>query len=131
MRVGPDTNVLARAITRDGPTQSAAAQALLSKADAVVLGIVVLCELVRVLARAYRTAASHIAEAIRVLIAGESDSVDRPLVEAGLAMLDAEGDFADGVIAHAGSLADADFVSFHRRAVTRLRATREPARLLG
>ena len=131
MRIAPDTNVLVRAITGDHPAQSGRAQALLSEADSVVIGIVVLCELIWVLSKAYRIDAGGIAAAIRALIAGKSVSVDRPLAEAGLAMLDAGGDFADGVIAYAGSLADAEFVSFDRCAVALLRARGEAGRLLG
>ena len=39
----------------------------------------------------------------RALISARSVVVDRPAVELGLGLLDADGDFADGVIAMAGS----------------------------
>lgn len=44
--------------------------------------------------------------------------MNRPAVEAGLAMLDAGGDFADGIMAHEGKwLGEGTFVSFARQAV--------------
>jgi predicted nucleic-acid-binding protein len=52
-------------------------------------------------------------------------------VDAGLAMLDAGGDFADGVIAYEGRWLGAEmFVSFDKKAVEALRAQGEQARLL-
>jgi predicted nucleic-acid-binding protein len=43
---------------------------------------------------------------------------NRPAVEAGLALMDAGGDFADGIIAYEGSWLGADmFVSFDKTAV--------------
>jgi len=57
--------------------------------------------------------------------------VNRPAVEAGLAMLDAGGDFADGVIAYEGKWLGADtFVSFDEKAVKMLMAQGVAARLL-
>jgi hypothetical protein len=45
--------------------------------------------------------------------------VNRPAVEADLAMLDAGGDFAEGVISYQGSwLAAEAFVSFDKKATT-------------
>lgn len=62
-----------------------------------------LCELVWVLRRKYGLPAVEVAAAIRALLAAGNVEVDRPAVAAGLAMLDAGGDFADGVIAYEGS----------------------------
>ena len=46
---------------------------------------------------------------------------NRPAIEAGLAMLDAGGDFADGVIAYEGRWLGAEtFVSFDKKAVEML-----------
>ena len=54
-----------------------------------------------------------------------------PAVLAGLALLDAGGDFADGVIAFEGELlGGAEFVSFDRQAVGLLRWQKRKARLL-
>jgi predicted nucleic-acid-binding protein len=52
-------------------------------------------------------------------------------VEAGLAVLEAGGDFADGVIAHEGNWLGADaFVTFDKKAVALLKAQNILARLL-
>jgi predicted nucleic-acid-binding protein len=57
--------------------------------------------------------------------------VNRPTVEAGLSLLDAGGDFADGVIAYEGSWLGANtFVSFDKRSVRLLEAQGGSARLL-
>ena len=131
MKITADTNVLVRALTLDDPQQSPIAETELAGAEEVALALPALCELVWVLSRGYRIAASDIAEAIRRLINGANVLVDRLAVEAGLAMLESGGDFADGVIAHAGrSLGAEVFVSFDGLAVTRLQAQGEAARLL-
>lgn len=55
----------------------------------------------------------------------------RQAVEAGLAVLEAGGDFADGVIAHEGNWLGADaFVTFDKKAVALLKAQNILARLL-
>jgi predicted nucleic-acid-binding protein len=131
MKITADTNVLARAFLADDPDQSKAAQAALSKAEIVALSISTLCELVWVL-RSYRIQSADIAKTIRELINGRNVVVNRPAAEAGLAILDAGGDFADGAIAYEGSWLGADtFVSFDRRAVKLLETQGRSARLLG
>jgi len=58
--------------------------------------------------------------------------VDRTTAEAGLAMLDAGGDFADGVIAFEGRrLGGPVFASFDRRATELIAATGAETHLLG
>ena len=131
MRITADTNLLVRAITGDDARQSKAAQAALAEAEAVTLALPALCELVWVLSQAYRIAPAEIAAAVRRLIDASTVVVDRPAVEAGLAVLAAGGDFADGVIAHEGRRLGADgFVSFDRKAVRLLAAQGIGARLL-
>ena len=98
MNITADTNVLVRAITGDDARQSKLAQAELAKADAIALALPALCELVWVLSQAYKVSAADIGEAIRRLMNSANVLVNRPAVEAGLALLDAGGDFADGVI---------------------------------
>ena len=64
--------------------------------------------------------ASHagVREAIRRLINASNVVTNRSAVTAGLRLMDAGGDFADGVIAHEGQwLGGETFVSFDRRAV--------------
>jgi hypothetical protein len=57
----------------------------------------------------------------RALLAAANVKVNRPAVEAGLAVLEAGGDFADGVIAYEGAwLGGETFVSFDKKAVTLL-----------
>ena len=131
MKITADTNVLIRAITGDNAQQSKAAQTALKKADVVALAIPVLCELVWVLSQGYKIPSGDIAETIRRLMNGASVVVNRPAAEAGLALLDAGGDFADGVIAYEGSWLGADtFVSFDKKAVKLLEAQGGSARLL-
>lgn len=131
MRIKADTNVLVRAITEDNPHQSGIAQVELANAHVVAFALPALCELVWVLSRGYRILSAEIAAAIRRLINSANVVVNRPAVEAGLAVLDAGGDFADGVIAYEGSWLGADaFISFDRQAVERLEAQGTTARLL-
>jgi predicted nucleic-acid-binding protein len=63
----------------------------------------VLCELAWVLSQAYKVRTADIAEAIRRLVNGANVLVNRPTLEAGLAMLNAGGDFANAVISYEGS----------------------------
>ena len=132
MKITPDTNVLVRVLVGDNAEQSKAAEALLKKADVVAISISALCELVWVLSRGYRTSAVNIAASIRHLINASNAVVDRPAAEAGLALLDAGGDFADGIIAHEGNWLGADtFVSFDKKAVKLIEASGGLARLAG
>jgi predicted nucleic-acid-binding protein len=131
MKITADTNLLVRAVTEDDPGQSKAAQTMLRKADVVAMTIAALCELVWVLSQGYKAPADKIAEAVRRLVNGTNVVVNRRVVEAGLAMLDAGGDFADGVIAYEGNWLGADvFVSFDKKAVRLLEAQGVSARLL-
>jgi predicted nucleic-acid-binding protein len=130
MKITADTNVLVRAITGDHPQQSKAAQRELAKADVVALAIPALCELVWVLSQGYKVSLVDIAQAIRRLINSANVVVNRPAAEAGLAVLEAGGDFADGVIAYEGSWLGAEtFVSFDKKAVKLMEAKGEAARL--
>jgi predicted nucleic-acid-binding protein len=132
MKITADTNVLVRAITGDDERQSKLAQAELERADIVAVALPSLCELVWVLSQGYKIASDDIALAVRTLTSAANVVVNRPAVEAGLAPLDAGGDFADGVIAYEGNwLGGETFVSFDKKAVKRLTAQGESARLLG
>jgi predicted nucleic-acid-binding protein len=131
MKITADTNVLVRAVTEDHEQQSRAAQTALKKAELVAMPMPALCELVWVLSQGYKIPPAEIAEAIRRLINGASAVVNRPAAEVGLAVLDAGGDFADGVIAYEGKWLGADtFVSFDKRAVKLIEAQGGFARLL-
>lgn len=122
VRITADTNVLLRALVQDDAEQARAAQALLLRATVVAVPVPVLCELAWVLKRAYARGVGDVAAAIEAIARIEAVVTDRPAIEAGLAVLRAGGDFADGVIAHQGErLGGTVFASFDRRAVARLR----------
>ncbi len=129
MKIAPDTNILVRIITEDDPLQSQAAQRTLQHADLVAVTLPALCELAWVLSTGYNISAREVAVSIRMLVNSANVAVDRPAVDAGLAMLDAGGDFADGVIAHEGNWLGADtFLSFDRKAIRLLTARGHRAR---
>jgi predicted nucleic-acid-binding protein len=131
MKITADTNVLVRAITEDDERQSKVAQRVLAKADAVALALPALCELSWVLSQGYKVPKPEIADAIRRLIDGANVLVNRPAADAGLALLEVGGDFADGVIAYEGSWLGADtFVSFDQKAVKLMEAQGDSAALL-
>ncbi len=132
MKATPDTNIFVRVITRDDIRQAHAAEKLLAAASVIAVPTSTLCEIVWVLMRGYRMPRARLSQTLRNLVNANAVVVDRPAVEAGLAMLDAGGDFADGVIAYEGEALGADeFVSFDKRAVTALKARGVAARLLG
>ena len=131
MKITADTNVLVRAIVGDDTLQSAAAQEALANAEAIALTVPALCELVWVLSRGYKIGAPEIAQTIRSLLNAANIEVNRPAAEAGLEILEAGGDFADGVIAFEGEWLGGDaFVSFDKKAVALLEKQGMSARLL-
>jgi predicted nucleic-acid-binding protein len=131
MKITADTNVLVRAAVMDEPQESRLAVKALRDAESVAITLPALCEFVWVLARGYKRTREEITGAIRSLIASASIAVDRPAVDAGLAVFEAGGDFADGVIAFEGRrLGGSVFVSFDRRAVSLLQAGGGEARAL-
>lgn len=130
MKVTVDTNVLVRAAVRDDAKQAAIAAKLLTNAELVAVALPCLCEFVWVLLRVYGFQASDAADAIRALLAASNVEVNRPAVEAGLSVLEAGGDFADGVIAYEGSWLGGDtFVSFDKKAIALLKVQGQAARL--
>jgi predicted nucleic-acid-binding protein len=129
MKITADTNVLVRALTGDHAEQSKIAELTLRKADMVALTVPTLCELVWVL-QGYKIRPGDIAETIRGLLNSANVVVNRPAVEAGLAFLDAGGDFADGAVAHEGNWLGADtFVSFDKKTVRLMEAQGKSAQL--
>ena len=131
MRVAVDTNVLVRAVVRDDPAQANAAAKVLNDAELIAVGLPCLCEFVWVLHRVYDFQTADAASAIRALLAIPKVEVNRPAVEAGLSVLEAGGDFADGVIAYEGNwLGGETFVSFDKKAVALLTSQGQSARLL-
>jgi predicted nucleic-acid-binding protein len=131
MKVAVDTNVLVRAVVRDDRVQGQIAAKWLRNSSPLVVALSALCELVWVLRRVYGFKAAEVADTIRALTSADNVESNRPAVEAGLAMLDAGGDFADGVIAYEGRWLGAEtFVSFDKKAVEMLKAQGVSARML-
>ena len=131
MNITADTNLLARAAIGDDLIQAAAAEAELATADLVAVTVPALCELVWVMSQGYEMNSARISESIRGLLDTTNVIANAPEVEAGLAFLDAGGDFADGVIAYEGDLLGGEtFVSFDRKAVRLIQEQGGRARLL-
>ena len=131
MKVAVDTNVLIRAVVRDDPEQASVAVKVLTDAELIAVALPCLCEFVWVLLRVYDFQPLDAATAIRALLAAANVEMNRPAVESGLSMLEAGGDFADGVIAYEGHwLGGETFVSFDKKAVGLLTAQGQSARLL-
>jgi predicted nucleic-acid-binding protein len=131
VKITPDTSLLVRVITEDDKKQAARAATELTEAELIALPLPTLCELVWVLSRGYGASPAVIAKAIRAFIGDAKVVLNRAAADAGLAMLDAGGDFADGIIAHEGAwLGGEAFVSFDRKAVKLLEAQGKRARLV-
>lgn len=132
MKITPDTNVLLRVLVSDNEAQAKAAVATLENAELIAITLQSLCELCWVLMRFYEVPRADIGTALRALIDARNVVLNRPAAEAGLAILEAGGDFADGVFAHEGAWAGGEtFVSFDRKAVALLVKQGREARLLG
>jgi predicted nucleic-acid-binding protein len=131
VKITVDTNILLRVATEDDPRQAKLARTVLESADLVAVTLPVLCEFVWVLLHGYKLPRRDIADAMRRLIDAENVVLNRPAAEAGLVVLEAGGDFADGVIAYEGRLLGAEsFISFDDIAVKRLSTAGESARLI-
>ncbi|MDE9544152.1 type II toxin-antitoxin system VapC family toxin [Xenorhabdus bovienii] len=121
MKVTVDTNVLVRATVCDDLKQAETAQKILKEASLIAISLSCLCEFVWVLRRVYRIENTDICSTIRTLLNTEKITMNRPAVEAGLAQLEAKGDFADSIIEHEGTwLGGETFISFDKKAVTLL-----------
>ncbi len=128
MKVTADTNILVRAATQDDAKQGPIARKLVSSAELVAVPLSALCEFCWVLKVGYKLNSAEIANSVRLLLNAGNVVMDRGAAEAGLALLDAGGDFADGVIAHDGQWLGADvFMSFDKKAVRLLQATGQNA----
>ena len=131
MTITPDTNVLVRAVVRDDAKQARSAVKLLKDAEVIAVSLTSLCEFVWVLRRVYGLARQDISAALEALLDAGNVAVDRPAVDAGLAVLNAGGDFADGLIAYEGKwLGGETFVSFDKQAVALVAKQGYAARLL-
>jgi predicted nucleic-acid-binding protein len=131
MKITADTNVLIRAAVHDDEKQARAAARILKQAALVAVPLPCLCEFVWVLGRVYAFGRQDIRAALDALLDAGNVVVDRPAVDAGLAVFDAGGDLADGLIAHEGSwLGGETFVSFNGKAVALLAGQGHRAKLL-
>ena len=131
MKITADTNVLVRGVMRDDENEARTVDRILDEATLIAVSLPCLCEFVWVLRRVYSFDQADIAVAIRALLDAGNVVMNRPAVEAGLSILAAGGDFADGVIAYEGNwLGGETFVSFDKKAVSLLTAQGQPARLL-
>lgn len=128
MKIAVDTNVLVRLVVGDDEIQQNKAAEILDSADLVAVSVHILCEFAWVLQSRYKVAKPDIAGAIRAVLDLQNIVANRPAIEAGLLVLEAGGDFADGVIAFDGKwLGGETFVSFDKAAVALLKANGEPA----
>jgi predicted nucleic-acid-binding protein len=131
MKISVDTNVLVRAVLQDDAEQARTAAKILEEASLIAISLPCLCELAWILLRGAQFPKEKVAVAIRALLDAGNVVMNRPAVEAGLSILAAGGDFADGVIAYEGNwLGGETFVSFDKNAVSLLTAQGQPARLL-
>lgn len=131
MKVSVDTNVLVRAVLQDDAKQANAASNLLKEASLIAVSLPCLCELVWILRRGAKLSKDDVAATIRDLLDAGNVVMNRPAVEAGLAILEAGGDFADGIIAYEGNwLGGETFVSFDRQAVELISGQGQSAQLL-
>src|ERR1700728_4917698 len=118
MRITADTNILVRAVVADDKKQARAAARLLKGAELIAVTLPCLCEFVWVLRRVYQFGQENISAALEALLNADNVAVNRPAVDAGLSVLNAGGDFADGLIAYEGYwLGGETFVSFDKKAV--------------
>jgi len=132
VKIAVDTNVLVRICVRDDPRQAQIAEQAVEQAELIVISLPCLCEFVWVLRRVYRFDSASIASAIRALLETGHVTMNRAAVKTGLAILEAGGDFADGILAHEGAaLGGGTFISFDKKATALLAEQGLPARLLG
>lgn len=117
MKITPDTNVLVRIATMDNEVQTAVALQALERAEAIVIPLATLCEFVWVLRQSYKRPTAEVAASLRQLLSSSIVETNRPASDAGLAVLLAGGDFADGIIAFEGAQSGAStFLTFDKKA---------------
>jgi predicted nucleic-acid-binding protein len=131
MKMIADTNVLLRFVLGDDAEQYKLALDTMEKSETVAVTNHALCEMAWVLRSRYGVSRPAIAATIRGLLETRNILLDSAAVNAGLAMLEAGADFADGVIAYEGQwLGGETFVSFDKKAVAALAKQGMKAELL-
>jgi predicted nucleic-acid-binding protein len=132
VKIIADTNLLLRFVLGDDPVQYKLALEMMDRAEVVAVTNVALCELAWVLRSRYSVSRENISATIAGFRESRNIVVDNAAVEAGLAMLDAGADFADGVIEHEGAwLGGETFVSFDKKAVAAVAKRGMKTKLLG
>ncbi|PZM13798.1 type II toxin-antitoxin system VapC family toxin [Rhizobium tubonense] len=130
MSIIVDTNILVRAITLDPPAEGRRATEILGS-DIVVIPTIAVCEMIWVLRRLYKLTHLELVQATKALLAIESVVLDRGAITAGLIMMEAGGDFADGAIAYEGQGLGGDtFASFDKKAIIVLKGQGQKCVLL-
>jgi len=132
MNIAVDTNVLARAILQDDPAQCQLAREALKTASLIAISLPCLCELVWILRQGAKLPRQDVATIVRNLVGSKTIVTNHTAVKTGLAVLEAGGDFADGILAHEGATLGADtFVSFDKKATSLISRQGIRARFLG
>ncbi|WP_432284789.1 type II toxin-antitoxin system VapC family toxin [Aminobacter sp. BA135] len=115
----------------DDEIQTAAALQALERAEGIVVPLPTLCEFVWVLRQGYKRPAAEVAASLRQLLASSIVETNRPAADAGIAVLLAGGDFADGVIAFEGAqTGGSTFLTFDKKAANLVRKIGVEAELL-
>ena len=132
MKAIVDSNILIRAAVRDNARQARAASTFLRDAEAIVVSSACVCEFVGVLRSVYKIGREDVSLALRALLDAGNVEVNRPAVEAGMTVMNAGGDFTDGVMAYEGRwLGGETFVSFDKQAFPVGAVLGNKAKLLG
>jgi predicted nucleic-acid-binding protein len=132
MKMIVDSNVLIRAAVRDHARQARVAATFLRDAEVIAVSLTCVCEFVAVLRSVYKFKREDITAALRALLDAGNVNVNRPAVEAGMAVLNAGGEFTDGVMAYEGRwLGGETFVSFDKQAFPVAVVLGNKAKLLG
>src|SRR5258708_16173498 len=122
--VGIDTNVLARYLTHDDPSQTAAAKRVmnsLSFDSPGFLSLIVIAELVWVLAISYRYQKKEIEQVLESLLRSKELVIERADIvsQASRAFRAGRADFADYLIERCAHAAECEFmITFDQRAAT-------------
>jgi len=131
VKITPDTNVLLRIAVMDDEIQTAIALRALESAESIVVPLPTLCEFVWVLRQSYKRPAVEVAASLQELLASSIVETNRPAADAGIAIMLAGGDFADGVIAFEGAQSDGStFLTFDRKAASLVKKIGVEAELL-
>ncbi|WP_373747367.1 type II toxin-antitoxin system VapC family toxin [Neisseria dentiae] len=120
-----DTNVLVRLFVNDDEAQQNTAVELLEQAESVIIPTTVLIETVWVLNRSYKIPLADILALLRDFVSSVPKLVvQENEIEAGFAMMERNGDFADGINAFCGAMLGAEqFVTFDKQAARILQET--------